>query len=500
MTVRSAYFAFHGPPDFVNDGTRIRAKATRPHPDDAVPSSLQPEGVPDIPVHITTESALPVLGAGGRGPVVLRASVPETAVHENGDPCTEENHVGGRTRRAQVLSVPHPGTPEQATEPDLGFGAGATDSPHVTRSGGGDGGQIVESLRTVGLHALPPVPSTSTLTGRIRAPGGTIRTFQTRPVVADLFAGAGLFSAAFDAEGFFVQQAVEMDSTAAQTYRAQLGDHVEVADVRAVSPSKPFDVLVAGPPCQGFSTLGKRDPADPRNRLSMEVVRWTALGRPSVVVVENVAAFLEAPVWMELAEGLRQLGYEVSSVVLDAAGFSVAQRRLRSFTVASRVGTPRFPVPGTATTTVRAAWEGLPYVPDGKNLHVSPAPTALALERMRVIPAGGNKLDVMERAPHLAPPSWWRIGTQAGDVWGRMHWDAPSNTLRTCLQDPSKGRCIHPEQDRVMSLREAARLHSIPDEWTFAGAPQRIARQIGNSVPPRLGRAMAREVAALLGF
>jgi DNA (cytosine-5)-methyltransferase 1 len=293
---------------------------------------------------------------------------------------------------------------------------------------------------------------------------------------------------------------VELDAVAAATYATQIGDHIQVADVRRFDPSGPCDVLIAGPPCQGFSTLGKRDPLDPRNELSLEVVRCVAVCRPSVVVIENVAAFLEAPVWTVLASRLERLGYAVSTTVLDATSFGVPQRRLRSFTFASRVGLPEvLPVDGVSTlATVRQAWAGLPDQPDGSNLHYAPRPTALALARMQVIPPGGNKRDIMDRAPHLAAPSWWKLGSQVGDVWGRMLWDEPANTLRTCLQDPTKGRYLHPEQHRVISLREAARLHSIDDRWHFEGAPNRVARQIGNSVPPLLGRAVARAIADVL--
>ena len=111
-----------------------------------------------------------------------------------------------------------------------------------------------------------------------------------KPTVTDLYAGAGLFSYAFASEGFEVVRAVEIDPVAASTYRKNLGDHVETCDVRAARPRDECDVLAAGHPCQGFSTLGKRNRADPRNLLSLEVVQWAKVLKPKVVVVENVAA------------------------------------------------------------------------------------------------------------------------------------------------------------------------------------------------------------------
>ena len=106
--------------------------------------------------------------------------------------------------------------------------------------------------------------------------------------------------------------------------------------------------------------------------------------------------------------------------------------------------------------TVRQAWEGLPEMPSGLNGHVARIPSKIALARMKVIPPGGDKRDVLRTAPLLAPPSWWKISGEATDVWGRMLWNEPCNTLRTALLNASKGRYIHTEQNRVITLREAA--------------------------------------------
>jgi DNA (cytosine-5)-methyltransferase 1 len=213
-------------------------------------------------------------------------------------------------------------------------------------------------------------------------------------------------------------------------------------------------------------------------------------------VIENVPAFLTSGIWPRIEKGLDQLGYEVKTYVLNAFDFGVPQIRNRAFVIASKIGCPNIisRILKGRTVTVREAWRGLPSCPDGHNLHYAPEPSELALKRMKIIPEGGNKNDVMRIAPDLAPPSWWSTRGEAADVWGRMLWDKPSNTLRTCFQNPSKGRYIHPDQDRVISLREAARLHSIVDSWHFHGLPTQIARQIGNSVPPLLGRAIARAV------
>ena len=316
----------------------------------------------------------------------------------------------------------------------------------------------------------------------------------SRPTVVDLFAGAGLFSHCFRASGCRIIRAIEIDLVAAETYGRNVGPQIEVGDVSRLQPSGRCDILISGPPCQGFSTLGARRGDNPRNSLCLKVARWAKSMRPKVVVIENVAAFLESDEWERLRRRLKGLDYEVAAFVLDAFDHGVPQLRRRSFTVAYCEGTFILPPQRRTVRTVRQAWEGLPAEPDGKNHHYSPKPSKVALARMRVIPPGGDKRDVMRRAPRLAPPSWWQVSCEVTDAWGRMDWDSPCNTLRTALQNASKGRYIHPEQHRVISLREAARLHSIPDWWTFAGLPTHIARQIGNSVPPALGRAVARSV------
>lgn len=320
------------------------------------------------------------------------------------------------------------------------------------------------------------------------------------PTVVDLFSGAGLFSYGFVKEGFQVIRAIEMNDLACATYAANLGSHIECADVQIAQPRGRCDVLIAGPPCQGFSTLNIRRARDPRNLLSLEVVRWARVLRPRVVVVENVAAFLLSPVWGQLAKELEGLGYDVAASEHNALDYGVPQLRRRSFTVATRGGitipNPK-PLRG-GFKTVQECWEGLAREPNGVNLHMAPKPSEIALARMKVIPYGGDKRDVMRNAPNITPRSWWEVKCQATDVWGRLWWDRPANTLRTTLQNPSKGRYLHPEQHRAISLREAARLHSIPDEWTFVGRPYPVAKQIGNSVPPRLARSIARAIRSAL--
>ncbi len=321
---------------------------------------------------------------------------------------------------------------------------------------------------------------------------------QISPTVIELFAGAGLLGEAFRNAGCVLEHAYDADPTAVTSYHINHQRPVTCCDLTTTEPTGSCDILLAGPPCQGFSTLGKRDPNDPRNRLSLVVADWACALRPSIVVVENVAAFAGSPAWRSLTQRLRQCGYEVSHGIFDAASYGAAQRRLRSFTVAALTFVPHINPRRRASRTVREAWLNLPEPRTQDPMSYAPKPSDLALRRFKATPPGGDKRTILAAAPELAPPSWWKSRSSVTDVWGRIHWDEPSNTIRTAFQNPSKGRYVHPDQHRVITLREGARLQGIPDSWTFAGSPTQIARQIGNGVPIPLGRAIARSICTML--
>jgi len=231
----------------------------------------------------------------------------------------------------------------------------------------------------------------------------------------------------------------------------------------------------------------------------MEMVRWAALTSPKIVVIENVAAFLESPHWLKMRRGFKVLGYDVQSVVLNAADFGVPQIRNRSFTFASKVGFPAVaPSHSGKHRSVRDAFSNLAAPLPLDRMHRIRDLSEKAYNRICNIPYGGGKRDLMRNSPHLVPRSWWAIPNQATDVWGRMALDEPANTIRTGFINPSKGRYLHPTENRVITMREAARIHSIPDEWEFEGTDTSVARQIGNSVPPQLGMAVAKAVMAIL--
>lgn len=322
-----------------------------------------------------------------------------------------------------------------------------------------------------------------------------------RPTFTELFAGAGLLSHAFVNGGFTPLLAVELDPVACESYRRNVGKHIVCADVSTISPSGRPDVLVAGPPCQGFSTLNRSRLDDPRNQLGLEVLKWVRVCKPSIVVVENVAPFAESSTCHHILRSLRSRGYRARVELLDAYHYGTAQRRLRSFLVAANNSSDIiFPAPSQRRQTVKEAWANLPCPEEDEFGSAFPEPSELAYDRFKSVPEGGDRRDILALAPHLAPPSWSRIsiGVNTG-VWGRMRWESPSPTIRTNFQNPSKGRYIHPSQNRVITLREGARLQDIPDRWQFCGYRTQVTRQIGNGIPIRLGAAIAKMCLQMLG-
>jgi DNA (cytosine-5)-methyltransferase 1 len=317
---------------------------------------------------------------------------------------------------------------------------------------------------------------------------------RARVPLIDLFAGAGLLGASFKGRGFEPLLALDVDPHSVRSYNANVA---RVAEVRSVECVRDLScrALLCSPPCQGFSTLGRRDSKDERNALCLHVPIWARATRPEVVVVENVPPFLESPHWRRMVRDLEHLGFESVSWVLDAADFGAPQRRQRAFTIASRIGLPNEPQKRRARP-VDFVFE---RINRRDPMHAWPEPSTLALRRFRRIPPGGDWRDVFASFPKECPPSWHSLGTQATDIWGRVKLGRPSNTLKSRFQNPSLGRYIHPEEHRVISLREGARIQGIPDRWNFYGHREAIVRQIGNGVPLQLGAAVADAVMQLFG-
>lgn len=348
--------------------------------------------------------------------------------------------------------------------------------------------------------------------------------------VLDLFSGAGGLTAGFsDADDRFqTVAAVEHDVAAAATFHfnnpeaqvhcGDIREWVDGGDVPIV------DVVIGGPPCQGFSALGKQEVDDDRNRLWEQYARTLLLARPKFFVVENVAAFMRSPQFRLFHESIQHGDLSEWSVefdVLNAADYGAGQERKR----AVMIGHHRdIPFPGWPEVThdkahridVKTRLLGLPEVvrrqllPDRSiefygqqlpgvfttdELHLTRSYELLSLKRFAHIPEGGNRRNIPYE---LLTPCWRKHKSGSGDVMGRLYWNKPSVTIRTEFFKPEKGRYLHPTEDRAITHHEAARLQGFPDNYRWVGTKTSIARQIGNAVPIELGAAIGQVIAAAM--
>lgn len=330
----------------------------------------------------------------------------------------------------------------------------------------------------------------------------------------DLFSGAGGMTLGFiKTQAFRSIFAVELDSAAAKTYSANLGAHVLNGPIQEVDGYPPADIMIGGPPCQGFSPLGRDRDDKSRaelNSLWRHYVRAVKEVRPQVFVIENVPQFLASGQFQTFLRTVRRderlKDYQLVYGVLKAEEFGVPQRRRRGIVIGSRGWPPFLPPPthgpdapgSKAFSTVRAAFAGLPLKPTGGNLHFARNPTAKSIERYKAVPEGGNRFDLAANRPDLLPACWRNKPTGTTDVFGRLWWDRPALTIRTEFFKPEKGRYLHPKEHRPITHREAARLQTFPDDFFFEGSKTEIARQIGNAVPPLLAEQIAHAVLAVL--
>lgn len=334
----------------------------------------------------------------------------------------------------------------------------------------------------------------------------------------DLFAGCGAMTRGFVDAGFEPVFAVESNRGAAATYATNFGDrHLHVGPIQDVSVFPVCDVVIGGPPCQGFSPLNRQRDANLSRDLWKEYLRALKLARPAYFVMENVPELLASVEYASLLRAARTLGYRVRGEVLLAADFGVPQRRRRAIVVGALDGDPPWPEQTHAHPdrlhgellpwrTVRDAFKGLKLKPDGRRWHRDRNPTPTSIVRYKSVPPdGGNRRQMQASLDaaglgHLVPRCWREHSTGSGDVFGRLWWDRPSPTIRTEFYKPEKGRYLHPIKDRAITVREAARLQTIPDDFDLpeGQAMTAIARQIGNAVPPLLAMRVAEVVRAAL--
>lgn len=345
------------------------------------------------------------------------------------------------------------------------------------------------------------------------------------PKVVDLFCGAGGLGFGFLAQGFDIVWAADAFSAAVETYKKNIGDHIEEAklDWNTVLPS--CDIIIGGPPCQGFSSAGLRKPGDARNTLVAVFAHLVARHRPKAFVFENVEGFLtgEGGRWVtDLLDPLVKTGYCIHLRKVNAANYGVPQHRKRVLAIGGLGWDPGFPdathratgAPGADLIagdlpwceSVTSALAGLPPAADDPESapvsdHFSRAPNEMDRLRFEALGAGQTMKDIPEELWHETyrrrafrrvmdgTPTERRGGAPSG--LRRLEPDLPSKAITS----GATSEFVHPTAHRNLTLRECARLQTFPDDFEFAGTQAQRALLIGNAVPPRFAIAIAAHLA-----
>lgn len=372
-------------------------------------------------------------------------------------------------------------------------------------------------------RTAPATPLVSAKPVRTAWPSRPRHQDDDRPRAVDLFAGPGGLSRGLSDAGFAVVAAAEVEPLAADTYRDNFPETVLWrGDVRLLSSSRvrrelarcgvqrgQLELLAGCPPCEGFSRMrtrnGRRTVLDPRNDLVLEYTRLVRALLPHYVMLENVPALAGDPRFGMLLRELERLGYDHDGgTVRDVADYGVPQQRRRLVLLAARrrvAELPVWPPPVTSPRTVRDVIGHLPP-PDPAaradplhDYHDRRSATVMARIRATAVDGGSrSSWDPSLRLACHADSDGFR------DVYGRMRWDSPSPTITGGCINPSKGRFLHPTQDRSITLREAALLQSFPPEHVFRldGGKYRCAEMIGDALPPVFVAGHARSLAQAL--
>lgn len=348
----------------------------------------------------------------------------------------------------------------------------------------------------------------------------------------DFFSGLGIMSYGLIEEGLGVSMGMEIDPVRTRLYKSNLGVDVREIDL-SIATKKLIcslveserlipDLVVGCPPCQSFSSLhrtrGIPTELDSRTALVRRYGKLAAGVDPKIIVFENVRGVLAGAnktYFDKYLNYLKRKGYLTAWDILDAADYGVPQHRVRVVAISIKKDLnvePTLPIPTHSREglegTKRWAWVkdaigNLKPLESGEvdpndPLHISPEHTENTLKIIRAIPKDGGSRKSLPS--DLVLPCHKRLekGKGAESVYGRMKWDEPGPTITGAAIRPSSGRFVHPDQDRGITLREMARLQTIPDKFKMEGSKDSIAEMIGDAVPLELAKAVARHAKFLL--
>lgn len=342
--------------------------------------------------------------------------------------------------------------------------------------------------------------------------------------IIDLFAGVGGLSQGFILNGFEVEFAIEYDKEIAESYRLNhpnstiYAEDITNIDFNILKEKHgSVDVIVGGPPCQGFSQKGIRlSIKDERNYLFQKFIEAVKIFKPKYFVLENVPNILTTANGFfknEIIQGFNELGYVVNAKTLNASEYGVPQNRRRAFFIGTlNRNIVEFPTPQNYKVSIKDAIYDLPFIESGEgektsnyreiekisnyqkllrqkskvvHNHISTKHSKVAIERLKLIPFGKGK--EMLPAEH-------RTKSIFSGTWSRLKEDGIAATITTRFDTPSSGLFTHPILNRCLTVREAARIQSFSDNFIFYGSKTCQMKQVGNAVPPLLASAVAKQI------
>ncbi|GHT79439.1 restriction endonuclease subunit M [Spirochaetia bacterium] len=326
----------------------------------------------------------------------------------------------------------------------------------------------------------------------------------------DLFSGVGGLTEGLRKAGFETKFAFEINPVASKAYSMNHADTVVITqDIRQVNLDEikkklngaEIHLLAGCPPCQGFSSIRRLNRAKPvddkRNDLINEYVRFVKYFMPYTIMLENVPWLLQDALFVKAKQELENIGYKnIVADVLNVKDYGVPQNRRRLVMIGSRLGPIELAPSISKKVTVRACIGNLPVPKDSNDpLHkIFPTHTKKVQKLINDIPHNGGSRKDLGKDRQLVCHTKKNIGFH--DVYGRLRWDDCSSTITGGCLNPSKGRFLHPEQNRCISAREAALLQSFPKGYQFPTDVSKgaIALMIGNALPPKFSCYHARNI------